>query len=120
MSEVIPMLAPNIPQCKRVLYRGLKGDDVEWLQDILKELNDFYRFVPTSTPLKVDGHFGDTTAKYLKFFQYSENLIPDTFFDRATCERLDFRYHDYLDIQVRTGFGKYKTQKEYLKSRFGD
>jgi peptidoglycan hydrolase-like protein with peptidoglycan-binding domain len=120
MSEVIPMNAPNVPQCKRVLYRGLKGNDVEWMQETLMELNDFYKFCPSSKVAKADGHYGDETAKLVKFFQYKENLIPDTFFDRATCEKMNYRWSDYLDIQSRTGWGRYRTINEYLASRFED
>ena len=120
MGERIEMLPPNIPQCKRVLYKGLKGEDVEWLQDILNDLNDFYKYCPMKTPFKIDGFFGDDTARVLKFFQYRENLIPDSYFDRATCERLNYRYNDYLDIQNRTGFGRYKNIGEYLDSRFSE
>ena len=120
MSERVEMLVPNIPQCRRILWKGMKGEDVEWLQDILSELNNFYKFCPSPTPLKSTGYFGDETAKFLKFFQYKENLVPDSHFDWATCERLNYRYNDYLDIQIRTGWGKYKTQEEYLNARFAD
>jgi peptidoglycan hydrolase-like protein with peptidoglycan-binding domain len=114
------MNVPNDPNCKRVLYRGLKGSDVEWVQDILSELNNFYKFCPTSKVLKPDGHYGDETAKLVRFFQYSENLIPDSFFDKTTCDRMNYRWLDYLDIQSRTGFGKFKNITEYLNSRFED
>lgn len=118
MSDRVTMMVPNVPQCNRILYKGLKGEDVKWIQDILSELNDFYKFCPSTTSLKTTGYFGDETAKFVKFFQYFENLIPDSHFDRATCERMNYRYNDYLDIQLRTGWGKYKTQEEYLNSRF--
>lgn len=119
MGENNAMLVPNAPQCKRLLYKGMKGEDVKWLQEILNDLNAFYKFCPTNTPLKVTGFFGDDTARYLKFFQYRESLIPDSHFDRATCDKLNSRYNDYIDIQYRSKF-HYNNIEDYLNSRFSD
>jgi peptidoglycan hydrolase-like protein with peptidoglycan-binding domain len=120
MSARIEMLPPNTPQCSRVLHKGMKGDDVQWMQELLIDLNDFYKFCPMKTPFTATGYFGDETARLLKFFQYRENLVPDSHFDRATCNRLNYRYNDYIDIRSRVGFEKYKTSEEYLNSRFGE
>jgi peptidoglycan hydrolase-like protein with peptidoglycan-binding domain len=110
---------PNAPQCKRLLYKGMKGEDVKWMQELLSDLNAFYKFCPTPTPLKMTGVFGEDTAKFLKFYQYYENLIPDSRFDRATCDKLNYRYIDYLDIQNRSKF-RYDNINDYLDSRFSD
>lgn len=33
---------------------------------------------------------------------------------------MNYRWQDYIDIQSRTGFGKFKNINEYLASRFND
>ena len=119
MEERNVMQTPNSPQCKRMLRKGMSGEDVKWLQELLNDLNSFYKFCPTKTPLKTTGFFGDDTARYLKFFQYRESLIPDCIFDKATCDKLNMRYNDYIDIQYRTKF-HYDSMEAYLNSRFSE
>jgi len=112
MSEVRSSLIPNDPNCKRILHKGVKGEDVAWSQDKLGELNGFYKFCPSTKPLQMTRYFGDETAKFLKFYQYYEDLLLDCNFDKENCDRLNHRYIDYLDFQSRTGFAKFKSINE--------
>ena len=101
MSEPIPMLVPNSANVKRILRKGMQGKDVAYIQEVLDELNSFYKFCP-SKPLKASGRFGDDTQKYVKFFQYKADLIPDCYFDRATNDAMEAWWNQYLnDMQFK-------------------
>jgi peptidoglycan hydrolase-like protein with peptidoglycan-binding domain len=108
MSEPIPMLAPNSTNVKRTLYRGMRGNDVAYIQEVLDELNSFYKFCP-SKPVKASGYFGDETAKLVKFFQYKADLIPDSHFDRDTNNAMEQWWNQYLnDMQFKVQAAKVK------------
>lgn len=95
MSAPNPMLVPNTKHVKRILYKGMSGEDVKYLQEMLDDLNSFYKFCPSRT-LKASGYFGDETARFLKFFQYKSDLIPDSYFDKATSDALEKWYANYI------------------------
>ncbi len=95
MSERMQMNIPNGKFVKRVLYRGLQGEDVRWLQEMLDELNQQYKFCPVKG-LQASGYYGDTTHKFVKFFQYYVELLPDGFYERETHNALEATYRNYL------------------------
>lgn len=95
MSERMEMNAPNGKFVKRILYRGKQGEDVRWLQEMLDELNQAYKFCPVKS-LQASGYFGDTTAKFVKFFQYWTDLLPDSFYERQTHNALERTYQNYI------------------------
>ena len=90
--------APNSKFVKRVLHIGSKGEDVAYVQDILDELNSFYKFCPVKR-LQPTGYFGPETQKFLKFFQYWVDLEKDScfaYFEKKTSDAMEQTYQEYL------------------------
>lgn len=100
MSERMAMNTPKI-HAKRVIYRGLQGNDVRDIQELLVDLNDFYNFCPGKN-LQPSGYFGDETHRLLKFFQYWVDLLPDGFYEKLTDEALEKSYQNYMaELSIR-------------------
>jgi murein L,D-transpeptidase YcbB/YkuD len=95
MSERMEMNVPNGKYVKRILRRGLQGEDVRWLQECLDELNQTYKYCPVRS-LQASGYYGDTTHQFVKFFQYWTDLLPDGFYERRTHDALEATYKNYL------------------------
>ena len=113
MSERMAMNAPNGKFVKRILYRGLQGEDVRWLQEMLDELNQYYKFCPVKS-LQTSGYYGDNTHKFVKFFQYYTNLLPDGFYEKETHNALEATYRNYLaELGMRLPGGAQKSQHVY-------
>ncbi|HEY8561138.1 MAG TPA: peptidoglycan-binding domain-containing protein [Pyrinomonadaceae bacterium] len=111
MSERMEMAAPNGKFVKRILYRGLQGEDVRWLQEMMDELNQHYKFCPVRS-LQTSGYYGDTTHKFVKFFQYYCDLLPDGFYDRRTHDALEATYKNYL-AELGTKLQSVNPKKQY-------
>ncbi|MBO4383978.1 MAG: peptidoglycan-binding protein [Clostridia bacterium] len=67
------------PEPQRVLRKGMKGDDVKWLQEILTQLG---------YTADVDGNFGSGTEKRVKEFQRANGLTVDGAVGPATVKAL--------------------------------
>ena len=99
MSET-NLLAPNTKYNKRVLRVGMKGDDVKYMQGVLSDLNDFYKFCPTKN-LQDSGYFGNETQKMVKFFQYWVGLNDWAgYFERNTCNAMEKKYVIYMEASA--------------------
>jgi peptidoglycan hydrolase-like protein with peptidoglycan-binding domain len=109
MNTGKPITAPNTRFVKRVLHIGSRGDDVYYVQDLLDELNGFYKFCPVRR-LQPNGYFGPETQKFLKFFQYWVDLEKDAcfaYFEKKTSDALEQAYAEYLDdLRVQGTFAR--------------
>lgn len=105
----LTLVAPNTANNKRVLRKGMQGEDVKYIQDILGELNKYYKFCPTKN-LKVNGYFGNETEKMLKFFQYWVDLeYYYCYFEKNTSNAMETTYEEYLDnMRMQVLFAKTK------------
>ena len=68
----------NYPEPTRVLKRGMKGDDVRWVQLKLSE-----KGYPVGA---IDGDFGPTTEKCVK--QYQTDIFVDGYVGQLTIDKL--------------------------------
>jgi len=105
MSERMEMNTPNGKYVKRVLYRSLQGEDVRWVQGMLDELNQAYKFCPVKS-LQSSGYYGDNTHKFVRFFQTWTGLLPDGFYERLTHNALERTYQNYI---AELGAGLYNS-----------
>lgn len=91
------LVAPNTKKVKRVLRKGMQGQDVVYMQTMLDKLNTYYRFCPQNG-VKATGYFGDHTENLLKFFQYWVGLdYWACYFEKNTSKALDAKFDEYLD-----------------------
>lgn len=118
MSELTTLVAPNTANVKRVLRKGMQGEDVKYMQEILVELNDHYKFCPTKY-LKNSGKFGNETEKFLKFFQYWVSLERYyCYFERNTSNAMESTYEEYLDdMRMKVLFARTKQQLDDMANR---
>lgn len=94
---------PNdYPVPTRVLRLGLSGNDVRWLQAVLKK----YGF-----SMSVTGYFGEVTQSNVKKFQQQNGLSPDGLVGPATRSKLVA----FLNSSGGTGSGSYPVPTRVLK-----
>lgn len=79
LPEVRKYLNVSYPRPTRILKKGVRGDDVKWLQQKLSE-----RGYPVGT---IDGIFGAKTTEAVKSFQ--SDMFVDGVVGKATLEKLD-------------------------------
>lgn len=88
--------APDKYPFKRMLYKGMKGREVEVLQDWLDNLNDYYQFCKGKS-LNPTGYFGQDTKYFVTLFQIFVELYPaDGIYDYRTHNMLQWRYYNMM------------------------
>ena len=74
---------PKKYELKRLLKKGVKGDDVKELQKRLSELN-----YPIQHYGGIDGIFGKGTEKMVRQLQVDKGITPDGIVGKNTCDKL--------------------------------
>ncbi len=71
---------------KRTLYKGMKGRDVEVMQEWLARVNGFSEY--TKKPIFIHGEFSQFTKWVLEDFQKSQGLKVTGIYDNITYQWL--------------------------------
>ena len=88
MENVQKMETPNLPKVKRILHKGMSGNDVKFIQERLDTLNQVYKFCPISN-LESSGTFGRTTHTFVTFFQIFSDICTDGWVDKVTANSIE-------------------------------
>jgi peptidoglycan hydrolase-like protein with peptidoglycan-binding domain len=115
MGERVAMLPAGTKFVKRVLHKGMSGEDVKYVQELMDELNDFYKFCPNRTDLKTSGFYGPETARFVTYFQIWMDLVMDGYFDKNTSEKAEQKWQDMIRLRSRKW---YETYEDYCMDQY--
>jgi len=86
---------PTIFPFKRALFQGMKGREVEVLQDWLNELNEYYNFHP-GFHINATGKYGLFTKTFVMKFQRFVGLEANGVFCYRTYDLMQWRFYNMI------------------------
>lgn len=78
--------SPTVPAS--TIKKGMKGSDVKWLQQMLKDISVKKKDYAMYDPGNIDGDFGDKTERALVYFQFRNKLTIDGVCGQKTKSKL--------------------------------
>jgi hypothetical protein len=80
----------------KTLHYGLRGAEVERLQDWLNEMNEYYNFCKSVKSVKLSGFFDFDTVIMVVAFQGFWGYHQNGIYDLQTHDLMEWKFYNYM------------------------